>query len=95
MLARLTKCSGGIKGERFSSAYFSFFPGDSLSALIFCQEAQYTILHKGIARIFYYPLYPAGAASARVPAPIIIVICRCGRATLFQVRGPCTTPAGT
>jgi len=47
MLARLTKCSSGSKGKRLSSA--SFFPGDSLSALSFCQEAQYTIFNMSIA----------------------------------------------
>ena len=38
---------------------------------------------------------PPGSASARLPAPIMIVISRCGLVNFFQVSGPCFMPLGT
>src|SRR4030042_426057 len=46
---------------------------------------------------FFHFLFscPPGSASAKEPAPIIIVNSRCGFLYFFQVKGPCLTPLGT
>src|SRR4030042_917354 len=54
----------------------------------------------GLSRIAYFYILPSvmcppGSASAMVPAPSTMAICRCGRVSLFQVTGPCLTPSGT